>query len=134
MATRFESREARVSASIDREHAEPTRVSPRAAGVYLAGSSDAARLVREVLGIVDLKPVVARIKDRAEYDSFRAEIEGEVIHVSYATSRFPDQDAWPKAKDEIHAYERVTLPNRFQVVAVMPDGLGRIVCVCAVMK
>lgn len=134
MPTAFERREALVSASIDREHAEPTRISHRAAGVYLAGSADPARPEREVLGIVDFKPVVARIKDRAEYDSFRAVVEGEVIHVSYDTSRFPNQDSWPKAKDEIHAYERTQLPNRFQVVGVMPDGLGRIVCICAVSK
>lgn len=135
MPTPFERREARISASIDREHGERTRITPRAAGTYMAGTTDPGRPVLEnIIGIVDLKPVVARIKDRAEYDAFRSEVEGEVIHVTYATSRFASQASWPKAKDEIEAIDRATMPNRFQVVAVMPDGLGRILCMCVVAK
>lgn len=136
MPTRFEQREARVSASIDREHGELTRIVPRSSanGPYIAGGVDSARTIREVIGIVDVNPVIARIRDKSEYDEFRPELEGEVIHVSYATSRFAARADWPRKKDEIHAFERVSLPNKFQVVDVQPDGIGRFLCRCVVLK
>lgn len=129
MTTRFAAAETKVSAAIDGWHGEMTRVSPRAAGQFVAGGPDPSRSEADVIGIIDFNPLVARIKDRSEYDGFRPEVEGERVHVTYATSRFASPAAWPRAKDHIEALDRPGSPA-FQVVTVEPDGLGRILCKC----
>lgn len=136
MPTRFQDREARVSASIDREHGEPTLVVRRAAtnGPYLAGGADSSRADLQVVGIVDLDPQTVRIRDKGQYDAYRPEIDGEVAHVSYDVRLFASRALWPANGDEIRAVERVSLPNKFRVVDVQADGIGRILCRCVVAK
>jgi hypothetical protein len=133
MPTRFAAREARVSASIDREHGEITRVLPRAASAYLAGHADGTRAILDIIGIIDTKPVIGRIKDRAEYDAHRPEVSGDTIHVSYTKTRFTDPAQWPRKGDHIQAIERSGTP-KYQVTDVDDDGIGRIVCKCVVAK
>jgi hypothetical protein len=132
MTSRFALRERRASATIDREYAERTRILPRVAGTYMVGVGDNTRAELDVLGIVDLKPVVARIKDKAEYDAFRPELQGDVAHVSYDVGRFASVAEYPREKDHIVLLDRGN--EKYQIVDVDPDGLGRILCRCVVAK
>lgn len=125
---RFMDRIARVDRAIDAEHGETIRVVPRVPGEYMAGGSDPSRPVVNVIGILDLKPAVAKLKDRGRYDGFQPEVEGEAAHVSFQSSVFASRQMWPRSGDHI---EVPRLQLRLIIAVVEFDGMSRIICKCA---
>ncbi|TVR06634.1 MAG: hypothetical protein EA385_15050 [Salinarimonadaceae bacterium] len=129
MPTPFAQLESAASVVVDSLHAETTRLIPRVAGEFVAGGADASRVERDIQGIVDFNPEIARAKEKRQYDGHRPEVDGEKVHISYRVPALGLPATWPRAKDHIRAEDRPGKPV-FQVVTVEPDGIGRLVCRC----
>lgn len=128
MFSRFAQRERRITAAIDKEYGERTRILPKRRGEFLSAASDPARPARVLHGIADFMAAVAMPKDTSRFDGMQPMIAAEVSHVSYDDALFNGPSDWPKAGDTIELLDRpqvITL-----VVAGEPsrDGLGRVVC------
>lgn len=128
MPSRFAARERRITAAIDREFAERTRITPRRRGEFITLSVDAERPVMIVVGIADFVPKAILPKDTSRFDGMQPMLGADASNISYDEDKLGTPASWPKTGDEIELIDRVPV-LRFTVAAdAESDGLGRIVC------
>ncbi len=131
MPSLFAELEALASSAVDTVMGELTRIDPQGKGDVFAGSADGTRpVIDDIVGIVDLSPIVVTAQDEGTYDGFQPQLAGDRIHVSYAESSFPNAAAWPKKGDFIIAKERSGMPKYRLTRDPDRDGIGRFICVC----
>jgi hypothetical protein len=131
MVSVFAQLEERASAAVDHVYAERVRIDRKLMrkSAFEAAADD-NRTSITVLGVVDINPKTIELADKSEYDGMGAQIRGESVHVSFDLSRFETDDDRPAQGDRLIAEDRSPAPA-YRVTRVDPDGLGRIVCVCA---
>ena len=136
MSTEFADLEDLVSEAIDGLHGEAVRVIGKSKSEHLGRGNDPDRVPLDVIGIVDINPVMAQPADKGQYDGFQVNIGAERIHVSIDEDAFAGE--WePKIGDTIELLEQTTLKDgvpttkKLTIKDPQPDGLGRIVCVCS---
>lgn len=127
MASYFAELERLVTDAVDDVFGERTKFTPKVQGRYLTVSKDESQPCLELIGVVDFNPVTALAQDKGKFDGMRPSVSADRIHVSYDEALFPD--ALPKEGDEIELLARSG--ERLRVSRCDPDGLGRLICVCA---
>lgn len=130
MTTLFAELEALVSSAVDDFHGEPTVITRRLKGQYLAGSADGTRSSLPILGVIDKNPVTAKPQDEGTYDGFQPAVAADRYHVSYNKRLFASREEWPAQGDEIEASNNPSIPRLKVVKTPEDDGIGRIVCIC----
>jgi hypothetical protein len=129
MASFFAELERMVSAEVDTVFGEKTKLCPKVRGRYFANVPDGERSARILTGIVDFNPVALIAQDTGKYDGMRPAVAGDKIHVSYDAALFAN--GLPEDGDEIELLETERNGERLRISRCDPDGLGRVVCVCA---
>lgn len=123
----FRELESRVSVAIDAMYGDEITIFPRTKGKYSGRQVTGEGLT--VVGIVDVNPITVRIQDENAYDGFSPTIPGEKAHVSFDLSLFASPLLYPEAGDllmtPVEGFERLEISGD-----PLPDGLGRIVCLC----
>lgn len=133
MPSRFSVFEKRLSRSVDHTYSETTRIVPMARG-KLSTSADPDRQPYEIVGIVDLSPMVVGARASSRYVADSGSVTADKIHVSYSEQLLPVNRAlWPRKDDEIECDDRPD-PIRLKVEVAEPDGLGRMIVKCTRMK
>mgnify|MGYP000232176079 CR=1 FL=1 len=127
MSSRFAARERRISAAIDGEYGERTRIVPRRRGEFVSASTDPDRPPRIVSGIASFIPKDVHPKDISRRDGMQPYIAADNSDVSYDIALFPAAADYPRQGDVIELMDRVP-PMALTISAVDPDNLGRLVC------
>lgn len=125
MTTRFQTIERRMSAAVDRLHAERTRVVPTDRNGF-ASAASTLRTPYIATGVIDMNPVTTLVRSQSRYEGDAASVSADRVHVSYDVAALPAQNLWPRRGDEIEFMDRDNEP-RIKVNVVEPDGLGRVV-------
>lgn len=128
MASRFANRERRVTAALDKEFAERTRINPRRRGEFISAAVDPDRAQKIVRGIVDFVPNVFLPKDTSRFDGFQPSLSADASHISYDEALFASKAEWPRAGDLIELIDRPDTPSFAVAAPPESDGIGRIVC------
>lgn len=130
--SQFAEYETIISAAVDNAFGDPVTITPMAKG-ELSHSADGTRAIRTVTGIVDFNPRAILPKGKEQYDAFQPNLMGEKAHVSFDENLFSDDAPKPRTGDQLSG----TLKSgafKFEIAVIEPDGLGRIVCACKVIK
>jgi hypothetical protein len=127
MTSRFAGRERRISAAVDREYGERTRITPRRQGEFVSDVVDPARAVIDLVGIADFVSKAAFPKDTSRFDGAQPYVAADVTNVSYDAGLFGSPADYPKPGDLIELIDRYPVV-KLAISVVEDDRLGRVVC------
>lgn len=132
MSTDFADYESLVSEVVDDVHGEPVRFVAMLANQYTGRSADPDRPDFETIGVFDRHPVMAQAVDKGQYDGYQPNLSADRVHISVQEEHLT---GWrPKTGDQIYLLDQLKSDNQPKAVTIkdeQPDGIGRVVFVCA---
>lgn len=129
MSSEFAALERLVTEAVDSHFGEPVRWVPKKQGRYFGRSADADRAEAALIGVVDFNPVTVVVQDKGKYDGGRPAVAADRVHVSFDDAQFAN--GYPREGDTLVLLGAGRKDEALRVSRTDPDGLGRLVCVCA---